>query len=385
MRLLEYEGKDIFQEFDITVPERVILKNVKDIPRAIEKFGFPMVLKAQVPTGGRGKAGGIKVVENEDELERTFRELIGADLKGHQVDTLLAEEHLNIEKEMYCGVVGDDEKGAPEMIISSKGGVDIEKIAEETPEKIVRTGVDPLTGLKPYQARNLVKELGLEKELFRSFSDVIFKLYKIFESLDANLTEINPLVVTEVGELVAADSKLIIDDHSLFRHPEFRDRKSRDIQNPLEKEAEEKGVNYVDLDGSIAVMANGAGLAMALMDLISSEGRSPAAFLDTGGGLSEQRMKDSLKILLKKAAEEKKVRAILVNIRFMISPPDAMVKGFNEAMDERDGLEVPVILVVRGRKRYVREAMKLLEDSDISIYTDVKEGVKAAIEQPERS
>ena len=385
MRLLEFEGKEIFQDFDITVPDSFVLDSEDELPEAVEKLGFPMVMKAQVPVGGRGKAGGIEFVESEEEAREAVGALLGKELKGHRIDSLLLEEQIDIEREMYCSVVGDDEEGAPEIIISSKGGIDIEKIAEEAPENIVRTGVDPSKGLKPYQARNLAKELGLEKGLFRSFSDVVFKLYKVFESLDCKLTEINPLVVTKNSGLIAADSKVIIDDHSLFRHPEFKDRKSRHIQNPLEREGEEKGVNYVDLDGSIAVMANGAGLAMALMDLISNEGESPAAFLDTGGGLSEQRMKDSLNILLKKASSDKKVRAILVNIRFMISPPDAMVKGFKEAMKDRSDNDVPVVLVVRGRKSYVEKAMELLGDSEISIFTDVKEGVKAAIEQPERS
>jgi len=385
MRLLEFEGKDIFQEFDIPVPESIIINSVKDVSKAIEKCGLPIVLKAQVPIGGRGKAGGIKILESEDEAKRIAQELLGSELKGHKIENLLAEEKLNIENEMYCGIVGDDEKGVPEIIVSSRGGINIETIAEKSPEKIERINVDPRFGLKPYQARNIAKEMDLEKDTFKSFSNVLFKLYEVYESYDAKLSEINPLVKTKSGEIVAADSKIVLDDHSLFRHPEFQQKKSRHIKNPLEREGSEKGVNYVDLDGSIAVMANGAGLAMALMDLISSEGHSPAAFLDTGGGLNEQRMKDSLTLLLKKAEKEKKVKAILVNIRFMISPPDAMVKGFMDALEEKCEIDIPIILVVRGRKRYVERAKELLKDSNISLFTDVEEGVKAATEQPSRS
>ncbi len=384
MRLLEFEGKNIFQELDIPVPERIIIKDIKDVSKAIEELGLPMVLKTQVPVGGRGKAGGIKFVETEEEAEKVVGKLLESNLKGHKVDTLLAEEQLNIENEMYCGIVGDDEKGVPEIIVSSKGGINIEKIAEKSPEKIDRIKVDPRFGLKPYQARNISKKLGLEKNAFKSFSDVLFKLYKVFESYDAKLSEINPLVETKNGRLVAADSKIILDDHSLFRHPKFQKKKSRHIENPLEREGSEKGINYVDLDGSIAVMANGAGLAMALMDLISSEGHSPAAFLDTGGGLSEQRMKDALTLLLKKAEKESKVKAILVNIRFMISPPDAMVKGFMDAIEEKKDVDVPIVLVVRGRKRYVEKAKELLKGSNIDLFTDIKEGIRAATEQPSR-
>jgi len=384
MRLLEFEGKNLFQEFDIPVPERIVLKDVKDVSKAIDKIDLPMVLKAQVPTGGRGKAGGIKVVETEEEAEEVVGKLLGSDLKDHKVDLLLAEEQLNIEREIYCGIVGEDEKGTPEIIVSSKGGINIEKIAEKSPEKIERIRVDPRFGLKPYQARNISKKLGLEKSAFKSFSDVLFKLYKVFDTYDAKLSEINPLVETKEGKLIAADSKIVLDDHSLFRHPEFQKKKSRHIENLLEREGSEKGLNYVDLDGSIAVMANGAGLAMALMDLISSEGHSPAAFLDTGGGLSEQRMKDALTLLLKKAKEESKVKAILVNIRFMISPPDAMVKGFIDAIEEKKDVNVPIVLVVRGRKRYVEKAKELLKGSNINLFTDIKEGLKAATEQPSR-
>lgn len=384
MRLLEFEGKNIFEEFDIPVPNRITIHSVEDVSNAIDNVGLPMVLKAQVPIGGRWKAGGIKIAEREEEVERTTRELLKSELKDHKIDSLLAEEKLDIKKEMYCGIVGDDETGVPEIIISSEGGVNIEKIAEKNPEKIKRAKVDPLSDLEPYQARNLAKKLGLERDTFRYFSDVLFKIYKVFKSYDAKLSEINPLVKTKSGRLVAADSKIVIDDHSLFRHLEFEDKKNRHIKNDLEREANEKGVNYVDLDGSIAVMANGAGLAMALMDLISDRGHSPAAFLDTGGGLSEQRMKDALNILFKKGQKEKKVKAILVNIRFMISPPDAMAKGFQKAMDENEYIDVPVVLVVRGRKDYVKKAKKLLGDSNTDLFTDVEEGVKAAVEKPLR-
>ncbi len=381
MRLLEFEGKDIFQGSEIRVPERSVIEEEKDLQKAIDDIGLPMVLKAQVPAGGRGKAGGIKIAETESEAEDAVGELLGTELKGHKVRCLLAEEKLDIEREMYCGIVGDDENAAPEIIISSEGGVDIESIAEESPEKIVRKRVDPMSGLRPYEARNLAKELGLERDAFRSFSDALFKLYGIFEAYDAKLSEINPLVETREGRFIAADSKIVIDDHSLFRHPEFEDKRTRYIENELERQGSEKGVNYVDLDGEIAVMANGAGLAMALMDLISKEGHAPAAFLDTGGGLSEQRMEDSLKLLFDKAERDEKVKAILVNIRFMISPPDAMVKGFMKAMEDRSDVDVPVVLVVRGRKSYVEKAKQLLEGTDINLYTDVEEGVKAAKEK----
>ncbi len=376
MRLLEFEGKDIFQEFEINVPERILIEQRKDLDEAVEKIGFPMVLKAQVPLGGRGKAGGIKIVERESEAEKAVKELLDNEIKGHPVNYLLAEEKLDINREMYCGIVGDDKNGSPEIIISSEGGINIEEIAEKSPEKIKRKRVDPYKGLKPYQCRNLAKELGLEKDGFKAFSEVLFKLYNVFEGCDAKLSEINPLVETNDGKFLATDSKIIMDDHSLFSHPKFEKKKDRHIEDELEREGSEKGVNYVDLDGNIVVMANGAGLAMALMDLINKIGYSPAAFLDTGGGLSEKRMEDSLNLLFKKAHRDEGVKAILATIRFMISPPDAMVKGLKNALQKKN-VDVPLILIVRGRKRYVDSAKDLLRDTDIEIYTDIEQGVKA--------
>lgn len=384
MRLLEYEGKNVFENFDIPVPEGKVIESTEELEEVTDMMEFPIILKSQIPSGGRGKAGGIKKVNTKEEALETADELLNSQLKGYEVKSLLIEEVIDIEQEMYCGVVGDDEKGRPEIIVSTKGGVNIEKIAEEDPESIERFNVDPYEGLKPYQARNLASNLNLEKNVFRSFSDTLYKLYNVFDSHDAKLAEINPLVITGTGDMIAADSKLVVDDHSLYRHPELEDKKSRHIENVLEKEGEEKGVNYVDLDGNIAIMANGAGLAMALMDLISEKGDSPAAFLDTGGGLSEQRMKDALNLLVKKAKKEKKVKSILVNIRFMISPPDAMVNGFKKAVREKEDIEVPIVLVVRGRKKYVNKAKELLKDSEIEMYTDVEKGVKAASEKPER-
>ncbi len=384
MRLLEYEGKNIYENFDIPVPEGKVIESIEGLRGFYQKIGFPIILKSQVPSGGRGKAGGIEIVKNKDEAESTADRLLNSQLKGFEAKSLLVEEAIGIERELYCGVVGDDENGRPEIIVSTKGGVDIERIAEESPESIKRSNVDPYTGLKPFQARNIASEMGLKKDNFRSFSDILHKLYNVFDSYDAKLAEINPLAITSEGNMIAADSKIIIDDHSLYRHPELKEKKSRHIQNPLEKEGEDKGINYVDLDGNIAIMANGAGLAMALMDLISEKGDSPAAFLDTGGGLSEERMKDALTLLIKKAKLDSKVKSILVNIRFMISPPDAMVNGFKKAVMENEDVDVPIVLVVRGRKKYVEKARELTEDSDIEMYTDVEKGVDAASSKPKR-
>lgn len=380
MRLLEYEGKNIFQDFGIPVPERRLISTTGDeIIRAIDEIGLPLVLKAQVPTGGRGKAEGIKVAENRENAENIVGELLGSDLKNYEITSLLAEEKLEIDKEMYCGIVGDRESGVPEVVACSEGGGDIEQIAKESPEKIEFTHIDPLSGFEAYQAKDIIKKLSFPGDVFTEMSRILHKLYRVFDSYDAKLSEINPLVLTKNGELKAADSKIVIDDYSLFRHPEYKEKTGRHIQNPLEREGKEKGLNYVDLDGNIAIMANGAGLAMATMDLVNLEGESPAAFLDTGGGLNRKRMKNALKVLLKKAKSDRKVKVILLNIRLQISPPDAAAHGLLDALEEMDNSEASIIVVLRGRNQYVEKAKEFLKDSEISLFSDVREGVLEAV------
>lgn len=379
MRLLEYEGKEIFENSGIPTPKGKVIKSTDQVEEAINEIGLPLVLKVQVPIGGRGKAGGVKIVESEDEAMKMAEELLNKEIKGYEVSSLLAEEELEIDKEMYCGIRSNREEGVPEVIVSSKGGVDIEKIAEESP--VVSKGVDPLSGLEAYQAREIIDEIGVEKEIFSKMSKILHRLYNVYTSFDAKLSEINPLVVTGDGDLVASDSKIVIDDHSLNRHPEYKEKIGQHIQNPLEREGEEKGVNYVDLDGEIAIMANGAGLAMAIMDMINLEGASPAAFLDTGGGLSRERMKNALKIFLKKEKQDEKVKAILLNIWLLISPPDAMVNGLFDAIEEMGEPDSPIILVLQGRGKYVKKGSELLKGSNVELYSNVREGVLEAIKR----
>ena len=304
--------------------------------------------------------------------------MLGTELGEYRINSLLIEEKLNVAGEIYMGVTVDRRNGSPIAMVSAEGGVAIEKVAARDPGKIASKLIDPLHGLRGYEAINLVRQIGLTSENLTLASRILSRLYQIFASHDACLVEINPLVITTEGEMVAADARMEIDDHSLFKHPELQDLHIQRIENVWEKEATSSGLNYVDLEGNIAVMANGAGLTMALLDMIKDEGGSPACFLETGGGLSKQRMKNGVSLLLKKAKADPRIKVILVMARMMISPPDAVAEGLMEAIKEVS-VVVPVIAVMRGRKPYELRAKELLNGSGLPIYSSVEGGILEAI------
>ena len=378
MRLYEYEGKEIFKKYGIAVPQGTLVRAGEEARQAAIKIGKEVIIKSQILTGGRGKAGGIKMAKTPEDAEKIAQEMLGMELEGHKVNSLLVEEKLDIANEMYMGITVDDNNGVPIAIVSAEGGVEIEEVAKRNPEKIASSLIDPLYGMRGYEAISLTRQIGLTGETLISASRTLSRLYNVFTSYDARIAEINPLIMTNEGEMVAGDSRCEIDDNSLFRHPEFQDLRIQRIDNLWEREGVRAGVSYADLDGNIALMANGAGIAMSLMDIIKDEGGHPACFLDTGGGLSKERMKNGVGLLLRKAKSDPRIKAILVNAIMVLSPADAVAEGIIEAINEVK-VEIPIIVILVGKEEQRKRAQELLKDSGVKLYPSVEQGIREAI------
>lgn len=378
MRLYEYEGKELFKQYGIATPIGVLAKTGAEAREAAVQISKEVVVKAQVLTGGRGKAGGIKIAQTPEDAEKIARELFGMEIQGCRVSSLLIEEKLDIASETYMGITVDDRNGVPVAIVSAEGGIAIEELAKSNPERMASSLINPLYGMRGYEAVNLIRQIGLSGETLISTSRILCRLYNVFASYDARIAEINPLVLTNEGEMVAADSRCEIDDNSLFRHPEWQDLRIQRIDNLWEREGAKGGVSYVGLEGNIAVMANGAGLTMSLLDMIKDEGGRPACFLDTGGGLSKERMKNGVGLLLRKAKSDPGIKVILVMVRMMVSPPDAVAEGLIEAIKEEKVI-IPIIAIMRGREPYQKRAQELLKDSEVNLYPNIGEGIREAI------
>lgn len=378
MRLYEYEGKEIFKKTGIPIPQGALVRTPEEARQAATRIGEEVVVKSQILVGGRGKAGGIRIAKTPQDAQKIAQEILGMELMGYKVSSLLVEEKLNVAGEMYIGIAVDYRNGVPVAMVCAEGGVEIEELAARNPEKIASRLIDPLYGMRSYGAINLVRQAGLIGKTLVRVSTILAQLYTVFTSYDARIAEINPLVITHEGEIIAADARVEIDDNSLFRHPELKDLSIQRIENPWEREAMKGGVTYVELDGDIAVMATGAGLTMSLLDITKNEGGSPACFLDTGGGLSKERMKNGVGLLLRRVKLDPSIKVVLVMARMMMSPPDEVAGGILEAVREVKA-ETPVVAVMRGRKAYEERAHDLLKDSEVSIYSDIREGVREAI------
>ena len=379
MRLCEYEGKEIFARAGIPVPRGAMVRTANEAREEAARLDRQVMVKAQILGGGRGLAGGIKVAETAEQAEEIAQKLFNGKLKESQVDCLLVEEKLDVAREIYMSITVDRGRGGAVAIVSAEGGVDVEEVAKRNPDKIFSFLINPLYGLRGYEAINLVRQIGLEGKHLTTSARVLSRLYQAFISCDARLVEVNPLVITNEGEMVAADARVEVDDNSLFKHPELQEKHLQRIDNVWEREAVSGNVNYVDLEGNIAVMANGAGLAMALLDMVKDRGGSPACFLETGGGISRQRMKNGVRLLLKKAKADPRIKVILVMIRMMISPPDEVAEGLMEAISEVE-VNTPVVAVMRGRTLYEQRAKELLKDSGVPVYSDLQEGIQRSIE-----
>src|SRR5512143_1055646 len=368
MRLHEYQAKEILAKTTVPVPRGVVVSTPDEAESAFEKLGAPIcVVKAQVLTGGRGKAGGIKAVHSPEAARAAASELLGRRLVTAQtgpedalVRKLLIEEGLGIEKEFYLGITIDREAGRPVLIASSAGGVDIERVARESPGKIVREPIEPVFGLQPYQARKVAFAIGVEHERLAAFVDTMLKLHVAFLVNDLELAEINPLVQVEEDDFIALDCKMVVDDSALFRHDDLKRLADPYDMDPLEYEAKKAGVNYIKLKGNIVCMVNGAGLAMATMDLIKGVGGEPANFLDVGGGADEAQIRSALKVLL----TDPQVEAVLINIFGGILRCDVLAHGITAAAKDLT-VDVPMVVRLAGTNR--DEGARILTESGLDI------------------
>jgi len=368
MNLHEYQSKALFVEYGIRVPKGVAATTPEEAVAAMDTLGGDLwVVKAQVHAGGRGKAGGVKLARSVEEVRDYAEAMLGMQLVTHQsgleglpVNIVYVEAGSEIDRELYLSMLVDREVSKVSFIASAAGGMDIEQVAEETPEQIFTVAVSADVGLQPYQARQLAFGLGLDKPQSRQFADLIDRMYRLFLECDASLVEVNPLIVTKSGDVVALDAKINIEENALFRQPRVREMRDPSQEDPTEVEAAKYDLNYVSLDGNIACMVNGAGLAMATMDLIKLHGGEPANFLDVGGGATAERVAEAFKIILANA----KVDAILVNIFGGIVRCDLIAEGIIAAVREA-GVSDPVVVRLEGTN--VDKGRQLLAESGLDI------------------
>ena len=370
MNLHEFQAKQLFSSYGIPVPRGGAAESVEQARAIVSHLGNERwVVKAQIHAGGRGKAGGVKIVEGIPELERTVADMLGSRLVTHQttplglpVSFVLIEPVLEVERELYLGAVIDRTRERVVFMASAVGGMDIEQVAAIHPEKILTLAVDPVVGLQPYEWRQVGFALQLNKDQFQTLSKVMGGLYRLFMEQDASLLEINPLVITKEGELMAADAKINLDDNAMFRHDDLMKLKDTSQENEKELIAQQHGLNYIPLDGSIACMVNGAGLAMATMDIIKLHGGEPANFLDVGGGTTAERVAEAFKLIL----SDEKVKAVLVNIFGGIVRCDLIAEGIIKAVEE---VHVKVPVVVRLEGTNVEQGKTMLRKSGLAITT----------------
>lgn len=382
MNLHEYQSKGLFADYGIPVPRGIPAETPDAAVKAAESLGGDLwVVKAQVHAGGRGKAGGVKLAKTHDEVREFAKGMLGTQLVTHQsgpeglpVNVVYVEEGSGIDRELYLSMLVDREVSRVAFIASAAGGMDIEKVAEETPEKIFSVAVAPDAGLQDYQARQLAFGLELDKKQMRQFGDILHKLYKLYIDTDASLVEVNPLITTKDGDVLALDAKINIDSNALFRQAKLVEMRDTSQEDANEREAAEHELNYVSLDGNIACMVNGAGLAMATMDLIKLHGGEPANFLDVGGGATSERVAAAFKLIL----SNENVGAILVNIFGGIVRCDLIAEGIISAVKEV-GVEVPVIARLEGTN--VEKGRQLLADSGLDIIAadDLTDAAKKAV------
>ena len=370
MKIHEYQAKAILARYGVPVPRGEVAFSEQEVPEIAKRLGTPVtVVKAQIHAGGRGKAGGVKVAKSIDDAAKFARELLGKTLvtiqtgpAGQKVSRLLVEEGLAIDRELYLSMLVDRSSREIVIMASAAGGVDIEEVAARTPEKIHREYVDPAVGLVPYQARKLAFGLGLAAEQVSKATRLMMSLYGAFIGADASLLEINPLITTKSGDLLALDAKMNFDDNALFRHADIRELRDLSEEDPLEVEASKYSLNYIRLDGNIGCMVNGAGLAMATMDIIKLAGGEPANFLDVGGGATAEQIRNAFKILM----SDKNVKAVLINIFGGILRCDVLAAGVIAAVRE---LGVPVPIVIRMKGTNVEEGKKMLAESGLNFTT----------------
>jgi len=381
MKIHEYQGKAILARYGVPVPKGKVAFSVEEAEAAAKELGGFVVVKAQIHAGGRGKGGGVKVVKTVEDAVTAARKILGMQLVTHQtgpqgqkVGRLLIEEALPIEKELYLGITLDRASGKNVFMASSEGGMEIEQVAHDSPEKILKEVIEPGIGLSAYQARKLAFGIGVPAASVNAAAKAMMALAKAYDEIDCSLAEINPFILLKDGRIMALDAKLNIDDNAMFRHPEFVDLRDLAEEDPLEVEASKFSLNYIKLDGNIACMVNGAGLAMGTMDIIKYAGGEPANFLDVGGGANEEQIKNALRILLSDSA----VKAVFINIFGGILRCDVLATGVVNAAREL-GISVPIVIRMEGTN--VAEGKKILAESgfNFAVADGMKDGAEQAV------
>ena len=372
MNLHEYQSKRLFAKYGIPIPNGEVATTAAEARAIAERLGGTVVIKSQVLVGGRGKAGGIKVAKSVDDAEQLAGQILGMDIKGLTVKKVLVDEAADIKTEIYLGAILDRAQRRVILMASSEGGVEIEEVAKATPEKIIKVAVHPFLGLRDYQALELAEGIGLPKEHMNSFIKIARGLYQAYVENDATLAEINPLVITGGGKLVALDGKMSIDDSALFRHADLAELRDPDAEDASEATAREQGLNYINLDGEIGCMVNGAGLAMATMDIVKFYGGSPANFLDVGGGASAEKVEGALRVIL----NDKRVKAVLINIFGGITRCDDVARGVLAAINS---LKVTVPFVVRLVGTNEEEGRRILAEANMITATSLADAAQKAV------
>jgi len=373
LKLHEFQAKRIFAQHGVPIPQGEVATSAAQAREIAQRLGLPVVIKSQVLVGGRGKAGGVKLARTADEAEALADQILGMNIKGYTVKRVLVDQAADIQDEIYLGMVVDRARRRVVMMASSEGGVDIEQVAATMPDAIKTVAIDPFLGLKSYQAIGVASSIGIPQDQFRNFTEIAFGLYQAFVASDAELAEINPLVVTGDGKLLAVDGKMVLDDNGLYRHPDLEEMRDLDEEDPAETEARINGLSYVKLDGEIGCMVNGAGLAMATMDIVKYYGGSPANFLDIGGGAKSDKVAAALRIIL----SDPHVKAVLFNIFGGITRCDEVARGILAALNEVKP-EVPMVARLVGTNE--EEGRAILAQADMITASTLAEAAQKAVE-----
>jgi len=372
MKLHEYYSKKRFAEYGIPIPKGEIAESPQEAQKIAKKLAGPVVIKSQVLVGGRGKAGGIKVAQNPKEAFQHAKDILNLTIKDLPVRKVLVDQAADIKDEIYLGITNDRSARKPVIMASAEGGVDIEEVAHKTPEKIIKCHIDPLMGLQSYQSRDLAAGIDLSRDQWRAFGKIAQGLWQAYIGSDATLAEINPLVITREGELLAVDGKMVLDDNALFRHPDLEKFRDLDVDKKAEIQAREHGLSFIKLGGNIGCMVNGAGLAMTTMDIIKLFGGEPANFLDIGGGASSEKVATALEIIL----SDSNVKVILFNIFGGITRCDLVAKGILEALKH---VKTAVPMIVRLEGTNAAEGRQLLKDASMETADTLAEAAKMAV------
>jgi len=383
MKIHEYQAKELFRKYDVPVPQGGVAFTSDEANQVAKTLGgYPVVIKAQIHAGGRGKGGGVKLAQSEQEVDSVAGQIIGMNLVTHQtgaqgrpVKKVLVEQGLNIAKELYLSIIPDRETAKIVVMVSEAGGMDIEEVAANTPEKIIKVSINPLQGIQAYHCREVAFGLNLAPAVMKPFVAMVKNLYRMFVEYDCSLLEINPLVITAEETVIALDAKINFDDNALFRHKDILEYRDLDEEDPLEVEASKFNLNYINLDGNVGNMVNGAGLAMATMDLIKLAGAEPANFLDVGGGASAEMVENGFKIIL----SDPNVKGILINIFGGILRCDVLADGVVQAA-QKTGINVPVVVRMEGTN--IEEGRRILAESGLKLTTatDLKDAAAKVAE-----